>query len=66
MACGYGRHALLLVAKYDLKITGIDISSGLITIAHRLADDQQLDVVYKLMHTAGLSGHTNSPREKTD
>ena len=54
----------MLVAKYDLKITGIDILPGLITTAQRLADEQQLDIVYKVMHGADLSGHTNSPREK--
>jgi len=54
MACGYGRHALLLVEQYGLKVTGIDLSPGLITTAKRLAEEQGLEITYEVMHATGL------------
>ena len=38
VGCGYGRHALRLAEKYGLKVTGIDISPGLITAAKKVFD----------------------------
>jgi SAM-dependent methyltransferase len=40
VACGYGRHALLLASQYGLEVTGIDVSPGLIAAAKRLADER--------------------------
>jgi glycine/sarcosine N-methyltransferase len=55
VACGYGRHDLLLAGKYNLKVTGIDISPGLITTARRLAAEQKLEIVFEVKHARGLS-----------
>ena len=55
VACGYGRHALLLAAQHDLKVTGVDISPGLITTARRLAHQQQLEITYEIGHAADIS-----------
>ena len=38
VACGYGRHAMLFAEHYDLRVTGVDISPGLIAAARTLAD----------------------------
>ncbi len=46
VACGYGRHALVFAGEYGLKVTGIDISTGLITAAKRLAKEKGLDITY--------------------
>lgn len=54
VACGYGRHALVFAGKYGLKVTGTDISSGLITTAKRLAAEKKLDIVYELRHATDL------------
>ena len=37
VACGYGRHALLLAQRYGYKMTGLDISCGLVASARRRA-----------------------------
>ena len=55
VACGYGRHALLLSAQYGLKVTGIDISPGLITTARRLADERQLQITYEVRRASDIS-----------
>ncbi|MCZ6677345.1 MAG: methyltransferase domain-containing protein [Candidatus Poribacteria bacterium] len=55
VACGYGRHALLLAADYGLRITGVDVSPGLISTARRLAEEQDLDIVYEVRHAADLT-----------
>ncbi len=54
VACGYGRHTLLLADEYQLKVAGIDMSPGLITAATRFANEQQLDIVYEVRHGADL------------
>ena len=54
VACGYGRHALLLAAQYSLNVTGIDISPGLIDTANRLAAERQIEVVYEVRHAKDL------------
>lgn len=37
VACGYGRHALLLAQRYGYTMTGLDISHGLVASARRQA-----------------------------
>ncbi len=54
VACGYGRHALELVEKYGLKVTGIDISWGLITAAKRLAGEKELDIKYEVRNATDI------------
>lgn len=54
VACGYGRHALLLATQYALKVTGIDVSPGLITTAKRLAAEQHIDINYEVRHAKDL------------
>jgi SAM-dependent methyltransferase len=54
VACGYGRHALLLAGQYGLKVTGIDLSPGLITTAKRLAEEQGLKIIYEVRHAIDL------------
>lgn len=54
VACGYGRHALLLARQYGLKVTGIDISPSLITTARRLAEEQGLEIAYEVRHAIDL------------
>lgn len=41
MACGYGRHALVLARDYGVSVTGVDIAPGLIATAKRLAEEQR-------------------------
>ena len=50
VACGYGRHALLFVSLYGLKVTGIDISQGLIESAIRFAEEKGLKIAYEVKH----------------
>jgi SAM-dependent methyltransferase len=57
VACGYGRHALILAGKYGLKVTGIDISSGIITMAKRLAREKGLDIKYEVRNATDLPWH---------
>jgi ubiquinone/menaquinone biosynthesis C-methylase UbiE len=54
VACGYGRHALILTEKHGLKVTGTDISSGSITAAKRLAREKGLDIKYEVRHAIDL------------
>jgi ubiquinone/menaquinone biosynthesis C-methylase UbiE len=54
VACGYGRHALIFAEKYGLKVTGIDISQGLITTAKRLAREKGLNIKYEVRHAVDL------------
>jgi SAM-dependent methyltransferase len=46
LACGYGRHALPLALDYDLKMTGIDISPGLVAAARRMAQAAGATIEY--------------------
>ncbi len=55
VACGYGRHALVLASEYGLEVTGIDISSGLIENANRRSDKQGLSITFKVMNAVDLS-----------
>ena len=55
VACGYGRHALLLAGRYSLEVTGIDISPGLITTARRFAGEQRLEIIYEVKHAADIA-----------
>lgn len=50
VACGYGRHDLLFAGRYGLKVTGIDISPGLIENAKRFAKEQGLKIAYEVRH----------------
>jgi ubiquinone/menaquinone biosynthesis C-methylase UbiE len=52
--CGYGRHALVLADRYGLKVTGIDISPGLITAARRFAGEKGLDITYEVRNATDL------------
>jgi ubiquinone/menaquinone biosynthesis C-methylase UbiE len=54
IACGYGRHALVFAGRFGLKVTGIDISSGLITTARRLAGEKGLEITYEVRHAVDL------------
>jgi SAM-dependent methyltransferase len=54
VACGYGRHALLLADSYGLRVTGIDISPGLIAAAKRFAAEKQLELDYEVRHARDL------------
>ncbi len=55
IACGYGRHALLFAQNYDLKVTGIDISSGLIKTAKRLAKEKGLEIQFEVKNAKALT-----------
>ena len=57
VACGYGRHALILAGKYGLKVTGIDISSGIITAAKRLTREKGLGIKYEVRQAIDLPWH---------
>lgn len=50
VACGYGRHDLLLTGCHGLKVTGIDISPGLIKTAKRFAEEPGLNIAYEVRH----------------
>jgi len=54
VACGYGRHALIFAGKYGLKVTGTDISSGLVAAAKRLAAEKKLGIKYEVRHATDL------------
>lgn len=55
IACGYGRHDLILASSYGLRVTGVDISPGLIATAKKMATAQGLDITYEI-------GHGKDPR----
>ncbi len=57
VACGYGRHALLLADVYGLRVTGIDISPGLIATAKRFAAEKRLGIEYEVKHARDLNWH---------
>jgi len=54
VCCGYGRHALVFTEKYGLKVTGIDISLGLIATAKRRAEENGLDIQYEVRRATAL------------
>ncbi|MBC8456736.1 MAG: class I SAM-dependent methyltransferase [Deltaproteobacteria bacterium] len=54
VACGYGRHALLLAGRQGLKVTGIDISPGLVKTAKRFAKEKGLKIIYEVRHGRDL------------
>lgn len=55
IACGYGRHALLFAELYNLNVTGIDISSGLIDAARKIMKRKGLEIDYHVKHARDLS-----------
>lgn len=55
VACGYGRHALLLAGQHGVNITGIDLSPGLISTAKRLAEEQGLKIAFEVRHAKDIS-----------
>ncbi len=55
VACGYGRHALLLALSHSLRVTGIDISPGLIATARRRASERGLEIGYEARQARDLS-----------
>jgi SAM-dependent methyltransferase len=57
VGCGYGRHDLVLARDYALRVTGVDISSGLIETARRLAREAGLSIDYKVKHGRDLDWH---------
>lgn len=54
VACGYGRHALIFAEKYGLKVTGTDISKGIITTAKKRGAEKGLDIKYEVRRAADL------------
>ena len=56
IACGYGRHDLILAGKHGLHVTGVDISPGLIATAKNMATAQGLDITYEVGHGKDLRG----------
>ena len=46
VACGYGRHAVVLAQEHHLKVTGIDLSPGIIAAARKRAAQQELKIAY--------------------
>ncbi len=54
LACGYGRHALLLAECYGIKVTGIDISSSLINVARKRAKEKGIAITYAVKHGKAL------------
>ena len=57
IACGYGRHSLMFADKYKLKVSGIDISQGLIKSAKRFANQKGVDIDYKVQHARDIGWH---------
>jgi len=55
VACGYGRHVLVLAAEYGLQVTGIDISPGLVAAAKRRAAEKRLAIDFQVLHARNLS-----------
>ena len=55
VACGYGRHALVMAGIYGLGVTGVDIAPGLIERARRLAAEQELAIEFIVGHGRDLS-----------
>ena len=60
VACGYGRHALPLAREYGMKMTGIDISTGLVAAARRMA------APYQKLSASAESHGTGSTRAGID
>jgi ubiquinone/menaquinone biosynthesis C-methylase UbiE len=54
IACGYGRHALLLGEKHGLSVIGIDISPGLIQAAKKRAANTKNGVSFEVMHARDI------------
>lgn len=54
VACGFGRHALVLAGTHGLKVTGADISEGLINTARRMAAERGLAIAYRVMNARDL------------
>jgi D-alanine-D-alanine ligase len=48
VACGYGRHTFLFAGLYDLNVTGIDISNGLIEVARKSAREKGLKIDFQV------------------
>jgi len=55
VACGYGRHPLELASRFGLKVTGIDISPGLIASAKRRAAQHRLEIEYEVRDARDLA-----------
>ena len=55
VACGYGRHDLVLADDYALQVTGIDIAPGLIATAKRLAENQGLSIDFHVLHARDMT-----------
>lgn len=55
VACGYGRHAEVLAAGHGLRVTGLDVSPGLIAVAKRRAQERALAIAYEAGNARDLS-----------
>jgi ubiquinone/menaquinone biosynthesis C-methylase UbiE len=55
IACGYGRHAVVLAGKHGQVVTGIDISHGLIAAAKNNAAEKGLKIHYETKHAADIA-----------
>ncbi len=55
IACGFGRHSLPLARDYQLRITGIDISPGLIARAQKKAQAENIAIHFQLLNASDLS-----------
>lgn len=55
IACGFGRHALPLAKDYELRVTGIDRSTGLIHRAQQQAQQQRLEVDFHLQDARDIN-----------
>jgi SAM-dependent methyltransferase len=54
IACGFGRHSLPLARDYQLQVTGIDISPGLIARAQRRAHAEDLAIGFWVQDVRNL------------
>lgn len=55
VAAGYGRHSLYLAQHYGLKVTGIDISPGLIETATKRAKEQELKINFEVKNAKDIN-----------
>ena len=54
VACGYGRHAVVMASRHGLRVTGVDTSSGIITSARRKAAENGLSINYHVQDAREL------------
>jgi ubiquinone/menaquinone biosynthesis C-methylase UbiE len=59
IACGYGRHAIVMAGKHGQVVTGIDISHGLIAAAKKNAAEKGLKIHYEIKRAADITWKNN-------